>query len=145
MSGKSIFSKGDAKPSTSHDEINAFLGKETLFEGKITFRGAFRLDGKFEGEIFDGGTLIVGETALIKGKIEVNTIIINGCVEGELRAVERVEIHPSGKFTGTLITPVLIINEGGMLNGHCEMGKTSSQKEGIHPDLPKLNSTLSVS
>ncbi len=145
MSGKSIFSKGDSKPSTGHDEISAFLGKETFFEGKISFRGVFRLDGKFEGEIFDGGTLIVGETAQIKGKIGVNTIIINGNVEGELRAVERVEIHSSGKFTGTLVTPVLTINEGGILNGHCEMGKTSSKKEGVHPDLPKLNSTLSVS
>ena len=63
------------------EEISAFLGKETVFEGKMTFEGVFRLDGKFEGEIFESGTLIVGETAVVKGKIGVNTLIIKGQVE----------------------------------------------------------------
>ena len=84
--GKSLFTKGSPKPSPSSEEISAFLGKETVFEGKMTFEGVFRLDGKFEGEIFESGTLIVGETAVVKGKIGVNTIIINGLVEGEVHA-----------------------------------------------------------
>jgi len=145
MSGKSIFTKSTTISSSTPEEISAFLGKETLFEGKMTFRGVFRLDGRFEGEIFESGTLIVGESALIKGKIGANTVIINGRVEGELHAEERVEIHSTGKFSGTLITPALIINEGGTLNGHCEMETKVAREGDLHPRPPNVDHSLSIS
>jgi cytoskeletal protein CcmA (bactofilin family) len=126
--GKSLFAKSSSKPSSAPEEISAYLGKETIFEGKMTFEGVFRLDGKFEGEIFEGGTLIVGETAVVQGKIGVNSIIINGLVEGEVYAKGRVEIHSTGKFYGNLLTPILIVNEGGILEGHCKMEGTLDKK-----------------
>src|SRR5512136_2886739 len=129
MLGKSQSSKGDSKLSSPMEEISAFLGKETVFEGKMTFEGVFRLDGKFEGEIFESGTLIVGETAIIKGKVGVDTIIINGLVEGDVHAKTRVEIHSTGKIYGTLFTPILTINEGGILDGHCKMKGAPDRKE----------------
>jgi len=137
--GKTLFAKPGPKPPSVPEEISAFLGKMTLFQG------VFRLDGRFEGEIFESGTLIVGESALIKGKIGANTVIINGRVEGELHAEERVEIHSTGKFSGTLITPVLIINEGGTLNGHCEMETGVAREEDLHPRPPNVDHPLSVS
>lgn len=143
--GKTLFAKGSPKPPSVPEEISAFLGKETLFEGKMTFQGVFRLDGRFEGEIFESGTLIVGESALIKGKIGVNMIIINGRVEGEIHAAERIEIHSTGKFFGTLITPVLTINEGGTLNGHCKMEKEVIREEELHPHPPNTDHPISVS
>jgi cytoskeletal protein CcmA (bactofilin family) len=126
---KSFFAKSSAKPSPASEEISAFLGRETSFEGKMTFEGVFRLDGKFEGEIFESGRLIVGETAAVKGKIGVNTIIINGLVEGEVYAKERVEIDSAGKFYGNLFTHTLVVKEGGILEGHCRMEETLDKKE----------------
>jgi len=64
------------------DEINAFLGEDTEFEGKFSFTGAVRIDGKFSGEIFSNGTLIVGESAVIKAQIQVADMIISGEVRG---------------------------------------------------------------
>ena len=141
--GKTFFAKPGPKPLSVPEEISAFLGKETLFEGKMTFQGIFRLDGRFEGEIFESGTLIVGESALIKGKIGVKMIIINGRVEGEIHAGDRVEIHSTGKFSGTLITPLLVVNEGGFLNGHCKMGTEVTREEESHS--PNADHSLSVS
>ncbi|MBM4306476.1 MAG: polymer-forming cytoskeletal protein [Deltaproteobacteria bacterium] len=143
--GKTMFTKTPPKPPSPPEEISAFLGKETLFEGKMTFQGVFRLDGRFEGEIFESGTLIVGESAHIKGKIGVKMIIINGYVEGELHAVERIEIHSTGKFSGTLITPSLIINDGGILNGHCKMESGVATEEELHPAALNTDHTLSIS
>ena len=144
MSGKSLFTRGGSKSSTTHEEISAFLGKETIFEGKMTFQGVFRLEGKFEGEIFESGTLIVGESAIVKGKIGVNSIVINGHVEGEVNAQERVEIHSTGKFYGTLFTSILMINEGGILEGHCKMGSPLDQKEKVIPFSHKEGQPLSA-
>jgi cytoskeletal protein CcmA (bactofilin family) len=129
--GKSLFSKGSPKPSPVPEEISGYLGKETVFEGKMTFEGVFRLDGRFEGQIFDSGALIVGETAVVKGKIGVNSIIINGLLEGEVNAKGRTEIHSTGKFYGNIVTPILTINEGGIFEGHCKMEGIVDKEEDL--------------
>ncbi len=143
--GKPLFSKSSSTPPPVSEEISAFLGKETLFEGKMTFEGVFRLDGKFEGEIFESGTLIVGETAIIKGKIGIDTIIINGLVEGDVYAKARVEIHSTGKVYGNLFTPILTINEGGIFEGHCKMeGMLDKKEENLDLLSQKVDHPLTV-
>ena len=144
MSGKSLFTKSGSKPSPTSEEISGYFGKEVVFEGKMTFEGIFRLEGKFEGEIFESGTLIVGETAVVKGKIEANTIIINGHVEGEVSAKGRVEIHPTGKFYGNLFTPILTINEGGFFDGHCKMEGRADKEKDLHPLSQQVDRPLSA-
>jgi cytoskeletal protein CcmA (bactofilin family) len=130
--GKSLFAKGDSKPIPPPEEISAFLGKETVFEGKMTFQGMFRMEGNFEGEFFESGTLIVGETAVVKGKIGVNTLIIYGFVDGEANVKGRVEIHSTGKLHGSLVTPILTIEEGGILDGHCKMEGKPDKEDANH-------------
>ena len=142
--GKSLFTKGVSKPSPTPEEISGYFGKETVFEGKMTFEGLFRLDGKFDGEIFESGTLIVGETAVVKGKVGINSIIINGFVEGEIYAKERVEIHSTGKFYGNLLTPILTINEGGILEGHCKMEGAINKEKDSHLLLHEVDHPLSA-
>lgn len=142
-----MFSKssGTPPPPSTSEEISAYLGKETVFEGKMTFEGIFRLDGKFEGEVFESGTLIVGETAIVKGKIALNTIIINGLVEGDVYAKARVEIHSTGKVVGTVSTPILIINEGGILEGNCKMkGMLDKKEDNLDLSSQKPDHPLSI-
>jgi len=104
------------------EEINVFWGKDSLLKGKMNSEGIFRLDGKVEGEIYHSGTLIIGETAVIKGKVEATTLILNGILEGEVTAKERMEIHASGKLYGTIFTPIFVIQDGGTFEGNCKMG-----------------------
>jgi len=137
LGGKSLLTKSDSKPQPATEEISAFLGKETVFEGKMCFQGMFRMEGKFEGEFFESGTLIVGETAVVKGKIGVNTIVIFGLVEGEIHAKGRVEIHPKGKFHGNLFTPILIIEEGGMFEGNCKMDEKTNKVDDFQLTIHK--------
>jgi cytoskeletal protein CcmA (bactofilin family) len=115
------------------DEINAFLGENTEFEGKLTFTGAVRIDGHFKGEISTGGTLIVGEMAIIESDVHASHIIVNGEIRGNVMAQERMEIHTPGKVTGNIQTPVLVINEGVVFNGNCQMEKTEKTKEKVLP------------
>jgi cytoskeletal protein CcmA (bactofilin family) len=103
------------------EEISVFWGQNSLFEGKMTSEGIFRLDGKVEGEIFHGGTLIIGETAVIKGKVQVKALILNGTLEGEVTAKERVQIDSRGKLYGTIFTPIFVIEDGGIFEGNCRM------------------------
>jgi cytoskeletal protein CcmA (bactofilin family) len=136
-----LFIKHGSQLSIVSEQIGtfSFLEKETVIEGKMNFVGEFRLDGKFEGEIF-GGTLIIGETGVIKGKIRINTIVINGLVEGEVYAKGRVEIHSTGKFYGDLLTQTIVIAEGGIFEGHCKMKEKLNKEDNLHlipPEAPK--------
>ncbi len=113
------------------DEINVFCGKNSVFNGRITSEGIFRLDGKVEGEIFHSGTLIIGETAVIKGKVEVDALTLNGRVEGEVTARDRLEIHSKGKLYGTISTPILVVQDGGIFEGNCRMEPKSNQESNL--------------
>jgi cytoskeletal protein CcmA (bactofilin family) len=112
----------------SSEKIDVFLDKDSVFEGKMTFEGIFRLDGKVVGEIRNSGTLILGETAIVKGTLGVNALILNGRVEGEVNAKERVEIQSKGKIYGTIVAPTVVIQDGGILEGNCKMVSKSNDE-----------------
>jgi cytoskeletal protein CcmA (bactofilin family) len=105
----------------SKEEVIAFLGKGTEFKGKLTFNGTVRIDGNFSGEIFAKGSLIFGESSQIRAEIEANKVIISGEVNGNIKAASRVEIHSPGKIHGNIKSPVLVIDEGVIFEGSCQM------------------------
>ena len=102
-------------------ELNAFIGQGTEFEGKLSFVGTVRVEGKLKGEVFAKDILIVGDNGDVNGEIEVNTIIITGLVRGNIKAATMVEISPPGRLYGTIETPKFIINDGAIFEGNCKM------------------------
>ena len=113
----------------SKEEMNAFLGEGTEFEGKLSFTGSVRLDGRFKGEIFSEGTLVVGDSASIEGDIDVSEIIVSGEVKGTISASKRIEIHAPGKVFGNIQSPVVIIDEGVIFEGNCKMQSLDEKDE----------------
>lgn len=103
------------------DQINGLLDKGCSFEGKLTFDGVVQINGDFQGDILSDGTLIVGRDARVKANIVVDTLIIDGYVEGSSEAKSRAEIHSTAQFIGEIMTPRLIIDEGGVLQGMSRM------------------------
>jgi len=126
------------------EKIDVFLNRDSVFEGKMTFEGVFRLDGKVVGEILDSGTLILGETAVIHGKLGVDALILNGRVEGEVNAKERVEIHSKGKIYGTIMAPILVIQDGGIFEGNCKMVTRSDDASNLEGARIDMKSDLEV-
>jgi len=103
------------------DSLIAFLGKETKYEGKLTFSGAIRIDGRFTGQISAAGTLIVGQTAVVEADIHISRIVITGEIHGNITADNIIEIHPSGKMFGDIQSPTVVIHEKGIFDGNCRM------------------------
>lgn len=110
-------------------QINAFLGKDTEFEGKLTFSGAVRIDGHFKGEILTGGTLIVGETALLECNIQTAYVIVCGEVHGNIIAQKEIEIHAPGRVFGDITAPVVKLDEGVIFEGNCRMQKNVDEED----------------
>jgi len=121
-------------------EIKAFLGPGSKFEGKLFFDEIVRLDGAFKGEIVSKDTLIVGETADIEGEVEVGTFILSGNFKGNIKANTRVELRRPAKFEGTVETPVLVVEEGVVLNGSLSMpGKGSAGVSAVEVKPEKIS------
>ena len=126
------------------DEINAFLGRDTEFEGKFSFAGSVRIDGKLSGEIYSNGTLIVGESAVIKSQIHVADMIISGEVHGDIFAENKIELNVPGKLFGNIQTPKLVIEEGAVFEGNCKMKELGKEPEKDLSLAPKKTEGLSV-
>ncbi len=119
------------------ETTTTFLGKDTEFEGKLTFHGTIRIDGHFKGEISADGSLIVGEGAMIEANMHISYILINGEIHGNIIVDDRIEIHPPGKVFGDIQAPTLLIDEGGIFEGNCWMHQA---KEPDEKKLPVIES-----
>src|SRR5438552_18766447 len=102
-------------------EITTLLGRGAAFEGKLTFDGTVRIDGKFKGEVFSDDVLVVGEGAHVEAEIDIGEIIVQGTIVGNIKAKRSIEIHAPGRVKGDLHTPVLQIDKGVIFEGRAFM------------------------
>lgn len=109
------------------DEI-AYLGSDTVYEGKLTFKGTVRIEGKYTGDIHSDGTLNVGKDAQVEGMLEVGELLLSGRFSGEITAKRRVVVYSSGVLEGVLQTPNLLTEEGGVIEGQIIMKNPGKAK-----------------
>jgi cytoskeletal protein CcmA (bactofilin family) len=102
--------------------ISTFLAADSRIEGTIEFQGTIRMDGRVKGRILsNGGTLIVGEKAVIHADIRVDSVIVMGEINGTIDAREKVEVYPPGQVNGDIEAGVISIEPGGVFTGNCSM------------------------
>ena len=102
-------------------DLNALLGRGSEFEGKLTFEGTVRIDGKFTGTIITKDVLVIGEGALVQAEIDCGNIIVHGQIVGNVRARQGVELHAPAKVKGNIETPSLMIERGVTFDGQTKM------------------------
>ncbi|HEV3031727.1 MAG TPA: polymer-forming cytoskeletal protein [Polyangia bacterium] len=113
--------QSNSSATVSSGEVTTLLGRGSEFEGKLSFEGTVRVDGKLSGEIFTDDVLIIGEGAEVNAEISVGAIIIEGTVHGNIHAKRSVEIHTPARVRGNISTPSLAIDKGVMFDGQCQM------------------------
>ena len=109
-------------------EITTLLGRGATFEGKLTFEGTVRIDGRFKGEVFTDDTLVIGEGAHVEAQIDVGEVIIQGTVVGNVTAKRSIEIHAPGRVKGDLHTPSLQVDKGVIFEGRSFMEAATSNR-----------------
>jgi cytoskeletal protein CcmA (bactofilin family) len=81
--------------------------------------------------------LTIGESAVVTAQIKAASIIVAGKVSGDIIAAQRIEIRPSAKVLGNLTSPVLVVHEGAMFEGHCSMQPEGARDERKVTVFPK--------
>ena len=110
----------------------SIVSEGTRIEGKMIFDRMTRVHGTLAGKVFanDGSTLILGETSVVEGDIQADTLIVDGFVRGDINAKTRVVVSGTGRVLGNIKTPALVIQFGAHFEGNCMMedanGLTSS-------------------
>ena len=102
------------------DEI-AYLGSDTVYEGKLSFKGTVRIEGRFSGEISSEGTLTVGKDAHVEGTTTVGELLVAGHVCCEITAKRRIVVYSTGFLEGNINTSNLLTEEGGIIEGKVSM------------------------
>lgn len=116
-------------PAASGD-LNALLGRGSEFEGKLTFEGTVRIDGKFTGNIVTNDVLVIGEGAKVNAEISCGTVIVHGEINGNVKAKTAVELHHPARMRGNIETPSLMVEKGVVFEGQSKM-------EGIEKAIAK--------
>ena len=111
------------------------VGQGAVLEGKLTFKGTVRIDARFTGSIVTEDVLVVGEHALIDAEIACGTIVVDGQVNGSVKATIGVEVHQRGRLLGSVETPSLQVEKGAVLQGDVRMSDAGRGPKPA-PDAP---------
>jgi cytoskeletal protein CcmA (bactofilin family) len=113
------------------EEWTGFIDQGVTFEGTLQLTGTFRINGKVKGNIISEQTVILGEDAKVEGQIEGNRVVIAGRFDGVIFAKGRVEIQAKGVVTGEVHAPCMVVDPGGIFDGHCHMLASSDATSGV--------------
>jgi cytoskeletal protein CcmA (bactofilin family) len=106
------------------------LTTDVDIKGTIKFGKVMKIEGKFEGELISNeGELIVGKTGEIKANVKVKNATVEGRVDGNILASEKVELKQKAHLIGDLQARTLVIEEGVVFVGQCNVNPNGTKPE----------------
>ncbi|HLX96065.1 MAG TPA: polymer-forming cytoskeletal protein [Verrucomicrobiae bacterium] len=112
------------------------LNADVEIKGNIKFSGELTLDGKLDGEIHTDGALNLGDSAVINGNINAQSVVVRGKVHGNISAREKIEIKSKAELFGDIRASKLVIEEGVTY-----VGKTEVNPNKVAPTAPTARPT----
>lgn len=110
--------------------LSGFVGAGTMLTGETNFQAMLRVDGHLTGRVTsENGTLVVGSGGRVDADIMVASASINGTVNGDIIALERVELGRTARVIGNIQAPRLVIEDGAIFEGACSMVKAKESLE----------------
>ena len=97
------------------------LNSDVELKGILKFSGELTFDGKLEGDINSEGTLNLGDNAIVKGNIDVASVVVRGKINGNVVAKEKIDIKARTELFGDIRAPKLVIEEGVTFVGKSEI------------------------
>lgn len=102
--------------------LSGFVGHGTVLTGETSFQAMLRVDGNLVGSVSsETGTLIVGTNGQVDANVSVGTAMVNGVVNGDIVASEKIQLGRTARVIGNIQSPRLIIEDGALLEGGCKM------------------------
>ena len=117
----------------SNEDFTTIIGKDANFKGELSFEGGAKVLGKFEGSISSKGKLLIADGSKCKATVAAKEVAVEGRIEGNVEAGDRVEILGNGVITGDVVAARMNMSEGASLNGYCRIGVTTGENTKTTP------------
>ncbi len=117
------------------DRDEPVLPEGARFEGLLVLPGPARIDGWVRGEVLAASDLWVGPTGRIEADLEVRAVVIEGQVDGDVLARERIDLRSSARVRGRVVAPRLLMAEGCVVDGECTTGVAPEASEPPQPGV----------
>jgi cytoskeletal protein CcmA (bactofilin family) len=134
--------------STPPNTTKNVLNSDVEIKGNLKFAGELTFEGKLEGEINSEGTLLLGDSAVVNGNINVGSVVVRGKVTGNVAAKDKIDIKAKSELFGDIRASKLVIEEGITFVGRTEVNPNKvaptaparpavPQVDGVRPATPE--------
>src|ERR1017187_9707100 len=82
----------DSNMNLTNNPVKNVLTSEVEIKGNLKFTGELAFEGKLDGEIQTDGVLTLGDSAVINGNINAQSVVVRGKINGNINAKEKIEI-----------------------------------------------------
>jgi len=107
---------------TDAKDQGTVIGSDTVIKGEMTVENRARILGRFEGSIKSKGQLEVADKATCHAHVEASFIQIDGTMQGNVTASDKLQINATADLKGDVIASKLIVADGARVDGHFKVG-----------------------
>jgi cytoskeletal protein CcmA (bactofilin family) len=104
----------------------SLIAADVEITGTIKSSSGLRIEGKLDGELVCSADAIIGKSAVIKGNLSVNSIIIEGSIEGNITAKDKIDMKSTAKVHGDIVAKRLAVEDGVTFIGRSEVNPSGS-------------------
>jgi cytoskeletal protein CcmA (bactofilin family) len=101
-------------------ETTSLIANGTQIRGDVIFSGRLHVDGNVEGALHgesDNAVLTLSNSAHVKGEIIAPHVVVNGEVNGDVTATQRLELAAGARIEGNVYYKVMEMSAGAQING----------------------------
>jgi cytoskeletal protein CcmA (bactofilin family) len=108
-------------PARSADSRTGIVAADSVWSGRLHAQGSLQVYGQIEGELTAGDEIFVAEGAHVNAQVNARVVVVAGVVEGTIACSGRLEVLPTGRVSGDVTSPSLVVHEGASIEGDLRM------------------------
>ena len=117
----------------------AHIGKSVIIKGELSGSEDLYVDGQVEGSIeLKGNNLIIGPNGHVRANINAKGVVVQGKLDGNIRASERAELKKTAVAVGDIYTQRVAIEDGAYFKGRVDIQKEDAKPQA--PNKPEVES-----
>jgi cytoskeletal protein CcmA (bactofilin family) len=108
-------------PARSADARTGIVAADSVWTGTLHSAGSLQVYGQIEGELAAGEEIFVAEGAHVNARVNARVVVVAGVIEGTIACSGRLEVLPTGRVSGDVTAPSLVVHEGATIEGDLRM------------------------
>lgn len=102
----------------------AMVGKAVVVKGEIHSREDLYIDGEIQGTVeLMESKLTIGPNGRIQAAVRAREVVVFGNVQGNVEALEKMEIRKDARLVGDIRTARIVIEDGAYFKGNIDILK----------------------